>query len=67
METASNVPASEEDIVSQLLYAPFSRLTFNEKLELIGKGRPTFFVQKTKAFESLYVIVLCRMADQSVD
>ena len=50
MEAASNVPTSE-DIVSHLLYAPFSWLHFNE---LIGKGRPTpelKFVQKTKAFE----------------
>ena len=41
MEAVSNVPAGKEDIVSQFLYAPFSKLTFNDKLELFGKGRPT--------------------------
>lgn len=50
---ASNV-TEEEDIVSDLLSTPFSRLTFNKKLELVVTGRPTpelKLVQKTKAFE----------------
>ena len=54
-EAASNVPASEEDIVSLFLHTV--------------EGRPTpelNFVQKTNAFESPYVIVLCRMTGQSV-
>ena len=32
--SASNVAASVEDIVSDLLSTPFSRLAFNKKLEL---------------------------------
>ena len=56
MEAATaNVPATVEDIVSHLLHhVPFSRLSFNDKLGLISKGRPTpelSVVQKTKSFE----------------
>lgn len=54
MEAGASTTATEEDSVADLLSKLFSRLTFNEKLELIGRGRPTpelNLVQKTKAFE----------------
>lgn len=38
---ASNIIASEEDVILILLSKPFSRLTFNAKLEFIGKRRLT--------------------------
>lgn len=52
-EMEAKSKASEEDTVANLLFMPFSILSFNEKLKLISKDGPTTklsLVQKSKAF-----------------